>query len=393
MKAAAKLTGILLALLIFVPSVPVYAEGDANETYTLTTTDVRLQDDGSYAADYDEEITIDGVLYKFDNIVYTEENLKKKVLTEDSEVQYLDVYTDEDGNEVKTEPEEPEFPETIEKDGVTYVLTGTKTETKVKEGRTVSTKVIEQRNATTNGDAKTEIEAEEYIDPDTGNKKKLEEGETQMIPFVSSELKSEGWGSGDLKGNMQVKDYQYLSYMFQGVEIPRNEARPLEPAQYPLVLSYLELDPQLFRITDVSWAGDAFIQNGTYVRNASITGDIYNRNYDDTFMGTVTIPDITYTYTVATYEESDEDFFERSNVTAVITYVKAGEEAGTEEESTDNPEPDKKDENKPENRSSFAEFISSPAGIFTVAVSALVIAAVIIVLVIAGKRKKKDGKK
>ena len=260
MKQPVRTAGVLLAALLMVMPVTAYAETEAPETVTIKSEDVRFEN-GEYAVDYDDEIEVDGVIYKFDHVTYMEDKLEKKTLSEDSDVQYIETVVNEDGTETTTEPEEVEFPETKVVDGTTYILVGTKTETKVKEGRTVSTTVIEQRNATTNGDAKTEIEAEEYIDPDTGTKKKLEEGETQMIPFVSSELKSEGWGSGDLKGDMQVRDYQYLSYMFQGVEIPRNEARPLEPAQYPLVLSYLELDPQLFRITDVSWAGDAFVQN------------------------------------------------------------------------------------------------------------------------------------
>ena len=387
MKRAVKVCGAILAAVMMIPSIMVNAAADGEETYTVTSDDVRLED-GEYKVDYEDEIEVDGVIYKYDHVTFTEDKLQKKSLSEDSEIQFIETIVNDDGTETTTEPKEVTFPETKVVDGVTYILSETKTEEKIKEGRTVETTVIEKRNETKNGPAKTEIAAVDYTDPDTGTKKKMPEGDVQMLPFVSSELKSESWGNGDFHGDMQFKDYQYRSFVFQGVTIEKNDARPMPAELYPLVLNYLNLDASRFRVTDVRWAGDAFTQNGTMYRNAEVIGDVFNREFEDTFTGIVTIPDIAYTYTTATYVESDEDLFNRSNVVATLTYVKSGE---VETEPAETLEPETPEEPEVPARNPFIEFITSTAGHVTIGIVAGAAALVTIILVIAGRKKKKEN--
>ena len=381
---------VVLALSLL--PVPAFAAEEEDGTYTKVVEGLHAED-GEYSVEYDKEIEIDGVKYVFDSVSFVEDEIEKETYTEDSDKLYQETIVDKDTKETKeVGKEEVEFPETVEKDGVTYVLTDTNREEFVEEGRKTIVTLIAERNASDTPQAPATYKASTYIDPATGTEKELPEDDTQVLEYLSSELVSEGWGNGDFTATMRFNHYEYAFFDFMGTTIEKNEERPMDSSLYPLILQSLNLDPAVVRITDVSWDGAPYAENGAQYRNVSVKGDRYNRMYNDTYDGQINIPDIVYSITTATYEESDEDFAKRQTASAYIKYVAAEEEeteTETAEETTEAETVTPQPEEPQPVKSPFVEFITSTPGIILVsAIGALAVA--IIIMIIATKKKKKD---
>lgn len=302
--------------LFFAVSGPAYAE-DPPETMTLTVEDVK-KEDGEYKVNAEETIEENGITYVLDSVEYIEESPERKII----EGEGLDIFSDE--------ADLPLPEDTVIQDGVTCHFKEYRKEEGIKTGRTAIVTVTVTRNETMEGAAAESFPASGYTDPDTEEEKTLEDG--QFLSLTSSKLISESWGNGDYTGQMTVYGYEYTSFDFEGVTIPKNEAVPLGPEYYPLIMRSLGLSEDRFRITSVSWNGDSHQNGDTLSRNALITADVYNVIYEDTYEGTVSIPDIPYTRYIPVYEEAEEDYVGRLSATAVITYKAAErpEEMGTE---------------------------------------------------------------
>jgi len=364
------------------------------------TKEIRVENlektDGQYSTDYEEEIFVDGERYVFDSIKYVEDKIERKVITEDADPIYKEVVVNPDTKEEEEVEvgDEPDFPETITEGGVKYVLKDTNTENLVKEGRTTKVTWIVERNDTLEPNHTETAIPEKYIDPDTGTEKDLPEEYREALQYVSTETVSEEWGVGDYEGAMTFNGYEYTTFDFEGVNLPTRDDVPFGPEHYYLILQNLNLSPELFRITSVTWSGPEYTDGTTYYRNATVRGDIYNKMCEDTYEGTIEIPDIEYSVTTATYEESDEDFESRLTATAVITYKKAP----AEETSEDNSSEEESTEAPTRSGRSFGEWIhdlfTTPKGLTTLGIGlAAIIAAVTIVILISRRKKAKptDG--
>lgn len=385
---------LVLALTLLLMPMTAFAGGENGKgEYTVEIKDVHMED-GEFKADFDEEIEIEGEKYIFKSVEYVEDDVERQTYNVTSEKLFRETIVTEDGETKDTGLEEVEFPETYtDENGVVYKFVK-KSEPKVETipGRTAEITLIAERNSTKNGPAPLTKEALKFIDPDTGTEKELpEEYKGQILDLESSELKNEYWGASDYSASMTFSHYEYTSFNFNGIQIPKNEAKPMSPEYYYLVLRQQNLDQNLFRITDISWAGEEYTDGVTWYRKAAITGDVYNMEYEDTYKGTIDIPDITYSTTTAIYEETDEFYDEHRTATAFVTYSPVPKETETETDG-DGDNTDKSGINRDKNLfDKLVEFFQENPVVFYAAIILILLAiAVAIVLPIVKKKKKKD---
>lgn len=395
------LVAAVLSVSMFAMPVVSFAE-ESDETYEKQYTDIQIKDGNYTFTDYEKEIEVDGVKYVFYSITYDENTMEKlEYKPEGEEKVYIEVIKNNEGNEVELGDEMPEVPETYTDDeGNVYKLVSTEwSEETVVDGRKADVTLYAERNSTKNGDAPAQMEAQNYIDPDTNNEKELpEELKGQMLDLKDSELKKEGWGIGEYQATMIFNNYEYTAFEYHGVVIQRDVNQPLPAEYWQWTIQDQGLDTSLFRVTNIAWAGEAYTDGTTYYRNAAITGDVYNKEYTDTYVGRIDVPAISYRTVVAVYEETDESLelrkLREGTATAIVTYKKAAEEeTSSESESETKNEiklPDIIDKSAFEK---FIEFLSTPLVYTTIGVLALAIASVTILMIVAGKKKKKkeDG--
>ena len=396
--------GIIFAAamtLIIMTIYPIKASADADGTYEVRIEGVEKNENGEYEADFEDEIEVDGIRYIYQSASYLEDVIERETFSEDSREIYIEIVSTEGAeDEEASESEElvgeiPDFPETVKKDGVTYRLKDTKTETFTKKGREATLTMVAERNNTTEGPYEPTRKPETYLDPDTGYEKVLPEEYREALAYVKTETVSEEWGSGDYRGSFTIRGYEYTTFDFEGVNLPTRDDIPFGPEHYYLILQNQNLNPELYRITGISWSGPEYTDGETYYRDAAIVGDIYNVMCEDTYEGTISIPDIDYQIITAFYEESDKDYEARKTATAVVTYKKAEEQESGGEDAVTETEPESPVPEIEDPSGSFGQWLknlfTTKKGLTTLGVAFAAVIVAITVVILISRRKKKTS--
>ncbi|MBR6404694.1 MAG: hypothetical protein IKS18_00690 [Lachnospiraceae bacterium] len=359
------LTFVLILILALLPVSALAADEDS---FTEEKDGLYLDENGEVDHGFPETVEKDGKIYVLSSV--------KLESNGDAEPE---IHQEKIAELKEKDAKYPE--ETVTVDGVTYkLIPDSVKEIKREEKRETTVTDSMERDVTAGEDALEEMEVT-VTDEETG------EEVTAAIPYKESELLRTEWVA-DFSTEMVFSGYDADVFLFGDTIIQRNDAVPLTPDQYGIVMSYLSMNPASERITGAVWRGDPFMDGDTLKRVAVLSGETLHEIDTDYYEGAVELSSITYIAYEAEYEEFGETLEKRSSVKATATYTFSKmAETETEKES----ETEKMTE--PEVVIPQKGFLQSTAGRITLIGVAILAVAGAVMLFLFLKKKKKDEDK
>ena len=274
---------IMTAFFIVLTAVPVYAaENDLIREYTFKTTDENF----SYTEN--TVIEVEGRTYEASGISY-------ELVSEEERIEHIESYTGLSSEDV---------PETITtEDGTELTL-----EDVQYTPRTVRNVQVHKDYVVTPDIPETitfAAEGQNILGKRVSTQRSI--SDTYNVPFSV-----EGTFYGD-------EDCMY--YLLDGKQIPAGAAPVFDRYQEEL-LSYLELDPDIYRIDSGSWSSDYYTASGETARDATYSGMQRSNTYTVTYEGILYDAKAIYSNGI---EGSDTTY----TVNAIVSYERAGLSAGT----------------------------------------------------------------
>lgn len=125
---------------------------------------------------------------------------------------------------------------------------------------------------------------------------------TATLPLRDYRMTTAYHWRNDVTVPMRVEVYDSSFYMLGTRYVPYNDEQPALAGYERDLLAVLELPEAAYRITDFTWDGAVYIENGVQYRNAVASGERYVAEYTAYYSDTVALPDAAgYTATV-TYQ-------------------------------------------------------------------------------------------
>ena len=284
---------------------------------TATVTRTVTSDDKTTEAAFDDEITYDGKTYKLDRVdsYVTDE----KAVEEEKEVSATE--------EILTGTKESKFPEAISKDfsGDKVVLqyVDTKyTETKLPEFKADITESVVLGTATSQPEAAQSITVKYHSD---------EYGIDVDVPLQLDHVENNGYTwTSDLSVPMTLYGIDSAYLQFGDALIPYDGGNPPLTGYESAYLASLGLSANSYRLTGVTWDGDAYTNaDGELCRNAIVTGDRLLSTFTAVYGGkNVTVPSVdgykaTATYSGTQIVKTDKTEY---SIRSVATYTEQKDE-------------------------------------------------------------------
>ena len=321
---------------------------------TATVARTVTSEDKTTEAAFDDEITYDGKTYKLDRVdsYVTDE----KAVEEEKEVSATE--------EILTGTKESKFPEAIPKDfsgdKVFLQYVDTKyTETKFPEFKADITESVMLGTATSQPEAAQSITVKYHSD---------EYGIDIDVPLQLDHVENNGYTwTSDLSVPMTLYGIDSAYLQFGDALIPYDGGNPPLTGYESAYLASLGLSANSYRLTRVTWDGDAYTNaDGELCRNAIVTGDRLLSTFTAVYGGkNVTVPSVdgykaTATYSGTQIVKTDKTEY---SIRSVATYIEQKNEVP----------------------------VAVIVGI-TIGTIALAAAIVIILFIISKKRKEKEAK-
>ena len=321
---------------------------------TATVARTIISEDKTTEAAFDDEITYDGKTYKLDRVdsYVTDE----KAVEEEKEVSATE--------EILTGTKESKFPEAIPKDfsgdKVFLQYVDTKyTETKLPEFKADITESVVLGTATSQPEAAQSITVKYHSD---------EYGIDIDVPLQLDHVENNGYTwTSDLSVPMTLYGIDSAYLQFGDALIPYDGGNPPFTGYESAYLASLGLSANSYRLTRVTWDGDAYTNaDGELCRNAIVTGDRLLSTFTAVYGGkNVTVPSVdgykaTATYSGTQIVKTDKTEY---SIRSVATYIEQKNEVP----------------------------VAVIVGI-TIGTIALAAAIVIILFIISKKRKEKEAK-
>ena len=321
---------------------------------TATVARTIISEDKTTEAAFDDEITYDGKTYKLDRVdsYVTDE----KAAEEEKEVSATE--------EILTGTKESKFPEAIPKDfsgdKVFLQYVDTKyTETKLPEFKADITESVVLGTATSQPEAAQSITVKYHSD---------EYGIDIDVPLQLDHVENNGYTwTSDLSVPMTLYGIDSTYLQFGDALIPYDGGNPPLTGYESAYLASLGLSANSYRLTRVTWDGDAYTNaDGELCRNAIVTGDRLLSTFTAVYGGkNVTVPSVdgykaTATYSGTQIVKTDKTEY---SIRSVATYIEQKNEVP----------------------------VAVIVGI-TIGTIALAAAIVIILFIISKKRKEKEAK-
>lgn len=321
---------------------------------TATVARTIISEDKTTEAAFDDEITYDGKTYKLDRVdsYVTDE----KAAEEEKEVSATE--------EILTGTKESKFPEAIPKDfsgdKVFLQYVDTKyTETKLPEFKADITESVVLGTATSQPEAAQSITVKYHSD---------EYGIDIDVPLQLDHVENNGYTwTSDLSVPMTLYGIDSAYLQFGDALIPYDGGNPPLTGYESAYLASLGLSANSYRLTRVTWDGDAYTNaDGELCRNAIVTGDRLLSTFTAVYGGkNVTVPSVdgykaTATYSGTQIVKTDKTEY---SIRSVATYIEQKNEVP----------------------------VAVIVGI-TIGTIALAAAIVIILFIISKKRKEKEAK-
>lgn len=188
--------------------------------------------------------------------------------------------------------------ETIWKDGMSYHLTETRTENSRISGRTQKAEGWVTYSERTTKPEIPESAEFEIEDVDTGERR------TVTLPLVRTE---EQWQwQDDFQTILTAEPVDALEYRLGDEVVTLGGEEPGLSGHETEVLHVLGLDPNLYRIETMNWAGPAYLRDGIPVRDINLSGSRYVASYQVYYAGEVPLDDVWGNVVVALYEAEVE---------------------------------------------------------------------------------------
>ena len=321
---------------------------------TATVARTIISEDKTTEAAFDDEITYDGKTYKLDRVdsYVTDE----KAVEEEKEVSATE--------EILTGTKESKFPEAIPKDfsgdKVFLQYVDTKyTETKLPEFKADITESVVLGTATSQPEAAQSITVKYHSD---------EYGIDIDVPLQLDHVENNGYTwTSDLSVPMTLYGIDSAYLQFGDALIPYDGGNPPLTGYESAYLASLGLSANSYRLTRVTWDGDAYTNaDGELCRNAIVTGDRLLSTFTAVYGGkNVTVPSVdgykaTATYSGTQIVKTDKTEY---SIRSVATYIEQKNEVP----------------------------VAVIVGI-TIGTIALAAAIVIILFILSKKRKEKEAK-
>ena len=260
-------------------------------------------EDGTFQPDFPEEIEKNGRTYVLSEVILNEIVPEPKTY---------------EPEEVTVSQEETFVPEErVTVAGCTYVLQSVEDSTRIISGRVQETEAVRYHNDTEVQEL-SKLEGTlmhvSVTDPETG---KSEEGD---IAYGHSEEESTFW-LDDLNVRLVFTESDADYFLLKDVLYENNEEIPLPESAYPDILKDLRLDPAENRIRSIVWNSGPYEAEGTLCKDAAVLGQTLHRRYRDHYEGEVALPDLKYVTYRLLYVESEEDLFRRTEADAEAVYV------------------------------------------------------------------------
>ena len=321
---------------------------------TATVARTIISEDKTTEAAFDDEITYDGKTYKLDRVdsYVTDE----KAAEEEKEVSATE--------EILTGTKESKFPEAIPKDfsgdKVFLQYVDTKyTETKLPEFKADITESVVLGTATSQPEAAQSITVKYHSD---------EYGIDIDVPLQLDHVENNGYTwTSDLSVPMTLYGIDSAYLQFGDALIPYDGGNPPLTGYESAYLASLGLSANSYRLTRVTWDGDAYTNaDGELCRNAIVTGDRLLSTFTAVYGGkNVTVPSVdgykaTATYSGTQIVKTDKTEY---SIRSVATYIEQ------------------------KNEITVAVIVG-----ITIGTIALAAAIVIILFIISKKRKEKEAK-
>ena len=239
----------------------------------------------------EESIEEDGRVYRLQGVTYEVEELEPETETR--------TIIKEDPAALTHDP----APETIEEDGLSYTLVRVESEDQVISGR----KLEVQDEQEIVGTEIPQIMETVVTDPESKEQVRYE------LPLVSQEEIRKDWQPWTF--TVTIMDPSAVFYRMNGHLIPMGTVPGEE--DYPAILARMNADPELFRITGLTWGE---VVNGRQQING--TGQQAVPVYRAVYKDTVNLPDLTVTVQKAIYEAIvPKEQPPRFKITATAMYV------------------------------------------------------------------------
>ena len=275
----------------------------AEETFSSFRYQVSREADGSFRADFPEEVEKNGRTYLLQEVIYHEEVPEPKILVPAVE---------------KHLEEEDYTPEATLRDAdTTYVLENVRSAKMLISGRTahaeVSDRHVDEEIRELSALEGTKREAA-VSDPVTG---KTIRG---AVPYAASSEEGTYWAD-DLSCRLVFTESDADFFELEGAWYVSNEQEPLPESAYPALLRQLPGNADEYRISSVTWSSEPYEQEHVLCRDASVSGESLHRIYRDLYAGEIALPDLTYVIYRLRYKESDQDLYLRTKADAEAVYV------------------------------------------------------------------------
>lgn len=334
-KTKRAIAAISLAALMITPSLMVSASDNITVSEELTdqngntydyaltcTKEFDSTDKNDYKFDFEDEIEVDGVKYKLENIDYS--------AVDGYSVKYADVEVRESftvSEVIKRNESEKYVPEkTLTENDLEYEITNIEY-TESEQTESVYCSCYEETEVTTSDfDAFNLPDKQSYYDEDTD--------ETFELPYVRYEEVDEGWHDGYiLKGT--VIDYGAPTYIVGDIELTHDdELIDVSKYGYDRLIKSLGADPEIYRAKSISYVGEPYMLDGKLCRDYEINCDIYGLRYKAIYEDEIDIPMLE---AVTTYELTNDsleyisELKSCSVVKANAFYKKVKEKSGMSE--------------------------------------------------------------
>lgn len=253
--------------------------------------DVDFEPDKDIVSGLSEEIEYEGKKYELsgytDKVIEKTENLKTEVKTAKKE-------------NLKEKTYEPSQTKEYTVDGETYIF---KLSEVTYEKQPAESKMVTVTDEYVNEQIPSEVEAE-FVDERTGDTIKT------MLPYAKKEVVKTQWL--DIEVPMTIYVYDAAHYDLNGTRFYKDANGNLDiKNKETAILSYLGLNSERYRLSNVSWSGEVYNVNGELRRNAVANGQYLADVEKVTFEKEVELPQLytanalykaevfdgTYTYT------------------------------------------------------------------------------------------------
>ena len=357
---------LAFTLVLILSLLPVTAFAAEEDSFTEVKDEIYADENGEYDHGFPETVEKDGKVYILSEVKFESNHDAEPERTVEKIAEVK-----------KSEAKEPE--QTIEKDGVTFELVPESVKKNEREEkRSVTVSDTRERDITAGEEAEEEIEVT-VTDDETG------EEVTAKIPYKESTVLRTEW-MNDLVTEMSFYNYDADVFLFGNTVIQKNDAVPLTPDQYQIVMDYLGMNPANQRITGAAWRGDPYMNGDILTRTAVLTGETLHEIDTDTYEGEVELQPTIYISYEAEYVETGETLEKRHSAKATATYVFS---RMIETETEKPTETETEAETEPEPEIPAKGFFSTPAAYVLTGVAAAAVLFVIILFIIM-KRRKKD---